>query len=63
MKKIKIETSQLNEISEEFFKADNMLLEEAMADITNFAKYDKIHKQLEKAIELLHSHCINVDKS
>jgi len=58
-KEIKLKVSQLDEIGKQFSKADKMLLSEAMGDIANFNKYDAIHKQLDKALELLESYYVN----
>ena len=55
---IKIKVSKLDEIGKEFSKADKMILSMAMSDMANFAKYDVIHKQLDKALELLESYYV-----
>jgi len=57
-KEITIKVSELDEIGKEFSKADKMLLAEAMTDISNFAKYDAIHKQLDKALQLFESYYV-----
>jgi len=62
-KEIKIKVSELDEIGKEFSKADKMLLAEAMTDISNFAKYDVIHKQLDKALQLFESFYIKSNKT